>query len=505
MFKVLRPLKDAYITDRVMNGSASLASNVGAAGSLDLYKLYGYTTTLSGSAHLPNTELTRLLVQFDLAPLKALVNAGLVDMSNPSFSCHLHLYDVYGGQPTPNNFTVTVSPLSASFDEGLGRDVVYYSDFDTCNFLTASHVGGTWLVSGCGLAGTGSVPCDYITASAGGLSYVGTQTFTTGEEDLDIDVTSAISATLAGAVPDNGLRVSFIAALENDTHTYFVKRFASRTAFNEDLRPKLLVRFDDSIQDDTDNVFLGSTSYLFLHNYVRSAPANLLSGSAAITGSNSLILQLVTPMSGGTYSLYFTGSQHYAGTNPITGIYSASVLVSPNDPIIAQSLAVSGSVPLLPIWQSLDGTVAFLTGSVITAYAPQRGPQSLDPRTFVVTVLGLHESHDADEQTVLRVNIFDHTSPLIKAAKVPVELPGIVVRDVHYQVRDTTTGAIPIPFDAVTNSTRVSNDSAGMYFPLDMSALTSGHSYVVDVLIITGNNHQRYKAASPTFRVGDLP
>jgi hypothetical protein len=77
-----------------------------------------------------------------------------------------------------------------------------------------------------------------------------------------------------------------------------------------------------------------------------------------------------------------------------------------------------------------------------------------------------------------------------------------VVRDVHYQIRDAVTDIIEIPFDTVNNSTRVSNDTAGMYFKLDTSNLTSGRSYVIDVLITTGDNQQLYKSASPAFRVG---
>jgi len=507
MFKVLRPLKDAYITDRYVNGESQVRANVGDAGSLDLFKLYGLTSTTSGSTHLPNTELTRLLVKFDLGPLRSAVAAGLVDPSASSFSCRLHLHDVYGGQPTPDNFTVAVYPLSASFDEGLGKDVVFFSDSDACSWLTASLAGGPWSAPGCGKGGDDSAPCDYLTASAlvgAGTSLKSSQLFVTGEEDLDIDVTTIVSATLAGLLPDVGLRISFDPSLEGDQHTYFVKRFASRTAFNEDLRPKLYVRYDDSVQDDTNNLYLDSPSYLFLYNYVRSAPANLLSGSTPVTGLNNLLLQLVTPVSGGTYSLYFTGSQHFSNHNPRVGIYSASVMIPSTDVVLQPQWQFSGSLIFTPVWKSLDGTVTYLTGDPITVYPPQRGSQALDPRRFEVTVLGVRDSMGVDEQTILRVNIFDHTHPYFtQAVKLPVESPGIVVRDVHYQVRDVVTGLIAVPFDLTTNSTRLSNDSAGMYFKLDASNLTRGHSYVIDVMIVTGNNQQLYKAASAAFRVGD--
>lgn len=506
MFKVLRPTKDAYITNRVIDGSFQTGSNVGGAGSLDLFKIYGLTSSGTGSVKTPNTELSRLLIKFDLGPLRDQIAAGLVDPGHSSFSCRLHLHDVYGGQPTPQNFSVSVYPLSASFDEGLGRDVVLYSDTDVCNWASGS-ISGSWFVSGCGRAGGNTAGCDYLTAStfiAAGASLKSAQFFAAGTEDLDVDVTTVVSATLAGLLPDVGFRVSFDPTLEGDQHTYFVKRFASRTAFNEDLRPKLYVRFDDSIQDDTDNLFLDSRSYVFLYNYVRSFPSNLTSGSAqtAISGSNSLVLQLLTAVSGGTYSLYFSGSQHVKGRFPTMGIYSSSVLISSTDVLLAPQLRASGSIDFTPIWQSVDRTVPYLTGSVIRAYPPQRGPQSLDPRNLVVTVLGLSDAHLSTERTVLRINIFDYTAPyLTQAVKLPVELPGTVVRDVHYQVRDANSNRVAIPFDLTTNSTRVSNDAIGMYFKLDMSSLSENHTYVIDVMIVTGDNRQLYKAASAAFRV----
>jgi hypothetical protein len=126
MFKIIKSDKDTYITNKVVKGARREESNVGAAGTLDLFKLYG--SSLSGST--PLTEVSRILVHFDLSDLKKLSQEGKLDVSDPSFWCKLHLKDVYGGQPTPTNFTVNVFPLSASFDEGIGRDVSYYTDSD---------------------------------------------------------------------------------------------------------------------------------------------------------------------------------------------------------------------------------------------------------------------------------------------------------------------------------------------------------------------------------------
>lgn len=505
MYKLLKPDKDTYITDRVVKGTRMTSANVGGAGSLDLFKLYGFTS--SGS--LANVELSRLLIHYDLQPLRDLVARGKIDVNNPSFTCTLKLFDVYGGQPTPSNFTVAVHPLSRSFDEGLGRDIVYYADNDVCNFLSGSRLAGAWLLSGCAAGGGIPGTVDYITASTqigSGIALKATQRFITGEENLEVDVTTIVSATLAGLLPDEGFRVAFDSVLETDTRSYFVKRFAARTAFNEDVRPRLLVGFDDSIQDDSTALMFDSRASIFLYNYAQQAPANLTSGSslAPVVGQNSIILKLATEVSGGWYTLVFTGSQHTRGSVPVTGIYSASVLIPSSDQVLAAKLAVSGSVNLTPIWGSLDDTVNYLTGSTVVVHRSQRGSTTVDNRRLIVTVNGLRDSYFSDETTVLRVNLFDTTNPLFTATRLPIERPGTVIRDVHFQVRDAVTGIVEVPFDVEKNSTRLSSDSNGMYFQFDMSNLTNERSYVIDVLVLTGNNRQLYKNASPVFRISDM-
>src|SRR5579885_824189 len=759
MFKVLYALKDAYVQNRVVNGTFQVSGNVGQAGSLDLFKLYGYTSTMSGSTVTPNVELSRLLIHFDLQPLRDMVAAGQVDPGNASFSCRLHLYDVYGGQPTPDNFTVTVNPLSASFDEGHGKDVVYYSDYDVCNWFSSSLASGSWIGPGCSTGGVSPSSADYFT------NYQAQQTFVKGTEDLDVDITQIVSATLAGLIPDAGFRIAFAPSLESDSHSYFVKRFASKQAYNAEKHPKLFVRFDSSIQDDTQNFFLDSPSYLFLYNYVLGAAlGNLMSASMPVTGRNSLLLTLqgtfpqaapgvvsssvglvpqglftfgetsdvvfagqgnfsyvtqsvvnaqtgdftfgqingnlsgsniaftgfysgtlngitgsaddlllvgqatgtyVSPVSygvlsgvyyyrrsdqfpagwdihtpiltgsamftgtiqgldlpadtyiltgtfapaqitspqempylfsgtyvvsstiifndtsgsqlvgqlTGTYSTtepfvpsgtfylpngttpvlsgvaLFTGtlagvygehvltgtfapdgpflfsasyfvsqtlrsvpfvarpflpSQLALGNNFQTGIYSASVLLASYNPDLEPQWQASGSVSFIPVWGSLDGTVPYLTGSVIKAYPPARGPQSRVVTHLTITIIGLADEYDNDTQRVLRVNIWDYTQPyLLNASRLPVELPGIVIRDVHYQIRDNDNGSIAVPFDFTYNSTRLSNASQHMFFTLDTSNLTPGHSYVIDIMVVTDGAKQLYRGASSPFRVVD--
>lgn len=508
MYKVLRADRDTYITNRVIgnvgSGTLRTSANVGRAGTLDVFKLYGATFS---SGNIPNLELSRALIHFDLQPLKDLVSSGKMNVNDPTFNCRLKLFDVYGGQTTPSDFVMSVFPLSRSFSEGEGRDVVYYSDYDVCNFLSSSHSDGAWFTSGAAQPGGATGLCDYITGSNTIPTLEVTQRFVTGEEDLDVDVTTIISSTLAGELPDSGFRLSLRASHEDDSYSYFVKRFSSRTAYNSSKHPRLVVRYDDSLQDDSQNLRFNSAASIFLRNYEYGVLTNILSGSSQVVvgGKDCMLLRLETMRSdgSGTYSAYFTGSQRSDGLNFYPGVYSASVYLDQYDPVLKAELAKSGSVVFTPVWYSLDGTVDYYTGSQLTFNPPDRSNVAFNLQNYVVTVSGLQSLHRSTEDISVRLNIFDHTAPYIKLVKTPAVLPGLVVKKAYYQVRDISTNEAVVPFDAALGSTRVSSDYSGMYFSIDMSNLPKDRSYVVDVLLNVGGQNYVYKSVSSPFSVSD--
>jgi len=496
MYKVAKSDKDTYITSKYIQKKLVTGSNVGIAASLDLYKLYGNTYT----GNTPNTELSRLLIHFDLKELKNLHAENKIDVSDSSFWCKLSLKDVYAGQTTPSNFKVSVFPLSASFNEGVGKDVVYYTDRDVANWKYSDY-GVEWYGVGCTGDCLDDTPGDYIIKYKSLGSTESTQTFKTGAEDLLVDVTKIVSATVVGVLPDSGFRVSLTSSLESNSQTYFVKRFGSRHAYNTLKHPRLIYGFDDSVSDDSQNLVFDTDSSVNLYNYVAGESANIVSASYDIVGSDSLLLKLVTSISGGFYEDYFTGSQLTLGINPVTGVYTATVNVPSDDPDIAQKLEMSGSVSFTPYWKSLDDSVCYATGSTLTFRRPERTSKSSKSRSYVVTVTGLKSIEPKNSETSVRVNIFDYSSPLIQVVRVPVEMPGIVLKNVYYSVRDVSTGEQVIPFDFDKNSTKVSSDSDGMFFILDTSVLEPGRTYVIDVAVKINGMTQKFVDCSPTFRV----
>jgi hypothetical protein len=506
MYRILRPNKDAYITNKVVRGSLATAANTGKAGSIDLFKFHG-VSRLNG---VYVDELSRALVCFDLSSLQSDYAAGKFSISNASFSARLQLVDVYGGQPTPANFTMTVYPLSKSFDEGLGRDVVYYSDSDIVNFLTASYNSGnptTWNSAGANAKGLlGSPDIDIIASGnlgAGIVNLWSSQTFTLGTENLDVNVTPIVSASLANLVQFNGFRISYSDAEENNDYNYFVKRFGSSHASDPYVRPKLVIKYDDSITDNAGNFTFDNVGTLFIRNFVRGNPANLTSGSALtpVVGQNCMLLRLETKQhnSTGTYTTYITASQHAVGAVSVTGLYSASFSLNSSDSVFKALLQTTGSVTFKQIWSSFDETVAYFSGS-LTVH-PQMATNDTTPRKLAVNVTNVLNEYRHNEVARLKLFIFDRNLATIKLVKTPFETQPMFLDAVYYSVRDVITNDVIVPFDTTLNSTKVSNDASNLYFDLHVSSLFVGRSYVVDVLIVDAGQQVTYRGASPAFRV----
>lgn len=489
MYRYLNILKDSYITDKHIAGSGSVTSNVGQAATIDLFKIWSQTT--SGST--PLIEKSRGLIQVDLDPLRALTGS-ILDISNASFKCYLSLKDVYGGQTTPSNFTLSLVPLSVSWEEGRGSDVVAFRDLDAVNWTTASLSGGTpvlWAVTGAGGVGT-----DYL------AGYEVQQTFARGDEDLLMDVTTLVSRSLVGLLPDRGWRLSYSSSLEEDGNSYFVKRFGTRHTTNPLLHPKLIVLVADSMEDDGNQAVFGQTNTIRTYNSVRGQFLNFVSGATEVTGTNSLKLVLVasksinvttsswqqnfsasityTTQSVAYYSQSFSAS--LSGNPPLMGYYHALVQMSPQGTAsLASFLGDRKSMVFQSYWTSLDGTVLYSSGSFLSFTLPQSGEQIASERNFVVNVTNLKNEYPQNQTARLRVFIQERNTEL-PAFHIPMTVKSAMFNNMSWRLLDAFSKAVLIPFDSTY--TRLSSDGLGMYFDMYMSDLDPNRVYELEFQII---------------------
>jgi len=492
MILVCTASADTYITNKIINGNVSVTdANVGLAGTLDLFKLYDETKLNNIGSQ---TELSRILLRFDLQPLFDATGTNL-NISSDRFKAFLQLFNIAAGNSSPKNFNVVVYPLAQSFDEGIGRDTAAFNDLDVANFVTASYTtqSNVWFLSGANAGGLlGSSDIDFISSGnlgAGIVNTAYTQNFANGNEDLCVDVTQAVSATLAGILPNKGFRLSFTNAEEIDTKTRFVKRFASRHVTNKLLAPRLLVKFDDTLNDFTSDFRFDATGTLFLQSFNNSTPSNIVSGASLtqVTGNNCILLHLQT----GSFNFVVTGSQHKCGTgnNFLPGVYSASFALTSCDttPVtgtitLADVIAASGSVTFSAFWKSLDGTLGYHTGSLNVA-RPARTRGNFTSRRPFLRITNARNVYSTSDVFRFRVFGVDLETQFYHATKRARKLTSVIFDKVYYQIIDKTTGKVVIPYDTVVDATRLSVDSEGMFFNFNMQALPTGRTYGVQFLV----------------------
>ena len=511
MYLILTASKDTYITNKIINNAyRTTDANLGRAGTLDLFKLYD-ESVISGSSN--PIELSRVLIKFELDTLHSLTGTTL-DIRDTSFKCTLKMKDVLGTQAVPRNFSLIAYPLSQSFDEGDGRDVKSFGDLDVANFVTASYSGGInypWFVTGANKVGLlGSDDIDVIGSGSLGSGVVQlgkTQIFDDGTEDLSIDVTQIVSATLVGLVPNHGYRLSFTSSEEIDSKTRFVKRFGSRHSRNVYLRPTMHVVYDDTIQDNHANFLFDVSGSLFLNNYHRGVPSNIVSGTSLtpLSGEDSISLTLRTgSFSKTVQASQFTGSTTDAG---LPGLYLTSLAIpSADTTIVIASSSIrdfaikSGSLTFDEIWHSNDGTMGFYTGS-ITLTTPQRTAVSSISALPVINVTNLNGTYRLSDTVKIRVFGLDTRNAQNTPAKLPINIKSEIFDAVYYQVVDTDVGDIVIPFTKEGNATRCSTDLDGMFFNFSMSALHPGRVYHFEFLVVDRGIELLLPERSPAFRV----
>ena len=511
MYLVFTGSKDTYITNKIIDGAFSASdANVGRAGTIDIFKLYNETMlgTQSGSH-----EISRGLIKFDLDPIKALTGS-VIDINDSSFKVKMKLHNIIGGNAVPSNFTLVAAPLSHSFDEGNGRDLISFADLDSANFITASvtaNVPTVWHVSGANAGGLlNSDNIDFITSGTidGTLqSLVAEQTFVKGTEDMFVDITKIISATLDNKVPDYGFRLAFTGSEEDDEKTRFVKRFASLQSSNPLKKPSIHVLFDDSQFDAATDFVFDVSGSLYLNNFVRGSRYNFLSGAAAteVNGTDCMTLRLEK----NDYSKTFNVSQVKRGTDKtaITGLYSASIAVSLADQTVINSenerilnfANASGSITFDAIWCSNDSNVGFHTGSLEISRSRSSAFDST-PANLLVKPVTLPARMQHDEILKIQFFVTDRNIPQ-KIYKVPYRTPSMILNNAYYRIRDLDTNQVVIPFETTNGATKMSSDTEGIYFTLRTETLPKGRSYTIDVLIKDFAQDQIYLDVGQGFRV----
>ena len=507
MFRVLSASKDTYITNKIIKNSfRATDANMGEAGTLDLFKLYN-ENVLTGSTN--PIEITRLLIKFPISDIRAMDEAGTIDVSDSSFKCEVKLHDVYGGQTTPRDFSVILFPLSQSFTEGVGMDVVNFSDVAAANFITASITNGVaipWKQPGAMASGSlGAANIDVITSGAlsvhGGsstLSLSPVQYFEKGTEDLVLDVTRIISGTVSRQIPDHGFLIGLSGSYETNSNSYFVKRFASRNVQVAALRPKLVVKFDDTQTDRHSDFVFNVSSSLYLRNYHHGNLANIVTNLAGATASGADCLRL--KLESGSFKKIYKVSQALQGRHRLTGVYSSSFAVSSFESLLKSQANLTGSITFNEVWTNASDSITFLSSSITIEKEGRKFANTENQNNLLVTVLNVNEEYRQGE--IVNVRVFaERRDRDIIFVRTPYEKKSQIFGEMYYRVRDAIDGKILVDFDKSNNSTKLSTDRDGMFFTFYTDSLPAGRTYSFDFLIRRNGTDTVIQDAASKFRV----
>ncbi|QDP62136.1 MAG: hypothetical protein GOVbin1807_135 [Prokaryotic dsDNA virus sp.] len=432
-------ITDAYEVNLTTRGTGS---NLGASDILEIFSIYGQQSSSS-------YEYARVLIHFPLDEITTRRAANTMPASG-SVEFHLKLYNAIHTEQVPEDFQLFIVPISQSWEEGTGLDMVEYTD------LTYNREGSNWInrASGSTWATQGG---DYLFAEAL------TSSFETGLEDLSIDVSDIVEKWikgLAGGYYNNyGFGIKLSTANEATPESFYTKKFFARNTEFYFKRPVIEARWDDTTKDDRGNFYFSSSLMTADQNlnkiYLYNKPRGRLTNIPAI-GTGQLSASLYETLGGSALATFTAGHSS-------TGIYSASVHLT------------GTQSKLYDVWHNGAGT-EYYTGSIIPK--THTAEEYSDNQKYVVTIRNLKSKYCYDQTARLRFYIRKKNwSPNIYtvAQNSPQNL---IIEDAVYRTYRIEDGEEIIPYSTGSlKFTQLSYDVSGNYADIDFSSYETGYQY----------------------------
>ena len=461
-------ITNAYKANLTTRG---VSGNMGQSDILEVFSLFGQAS--SGSS-----ELSRVLIKFPIDTITTDRNSGLIPVSG-SVTWYLKLYNAKHSSTLPKNFTLTVSAVSRSWDEGYGLDMEEYSDVGYANWNSAASS------SDSGVTNWSSAGGDYHTTPTS------SQIFNNGTEDLSVDVTNIVEQWIAGTKINYGFGIKLTSSLEQAFQSYYTKRFFARGTQFFFKQPSLEARWD-SVRRDSRGYFYASSSLasaadnlntIYLYNVVRGRLANI-----PAIGTGSIYVRIFTNPSG-SESIAATPNNPVTGGWVSTGIYSASFALN------------TTASEVFDRWFNSTLTTCFHTGA-IDVYSLES--EDYNPtNTYVVSCTNLKPAYYSEEQARFRFFVRKKDwKPTIYNVATSV-IPSEIIQSASYKIVRTSDNSEIIPYSTGSLMyTGLSYDISGSYFDLNMSMLEPDYSYQIKLTFYDGvTNSWKEQADTFKFRV----
>jgi len=456
-------------------------SNMGYADSLEVFSIYGETSSSVGKSQ----QLSRILVEFPVSSISADRTAGTIPASG-SVSFYLKMFNAEHPFTLPQNFNLVVAPVSQSWSEGTGLDMDEYTDKGVSNWISASSTTGWTSVGG-----------DYLSQDNSNVL------FAEGYEDMEVDVSEVVEnwiKGLSGGEYNNygfGIRLtasqeayfssstgqdtgSIIHNVVGSTDTYYTKKFFARSTEFFFKRPVIEARWDSRVMDDRENFYFSSSrataadnlNTLQLYNYGRRGLNNI-----PAVGTRDILVSFYsssfgTP-TGSKLSLQVGGGVASTGDLNATGSYVSAGIYSCE---IALTAAATPLQEIHDVWHS--GGVEYFTGS----FYPELMPSYDSAPTFnrITSCKNLKKKYSRQDTARFRFFVRDRNwSPTLYTVAT-ANNPTDIIESASFSIERVTDRYTVIPYGTGSDfSTYLSYDKEGNYFDLDMSLLEADYMYEI--------------------------
>jgi len=490
-------ITNAFQPNLITRGTSS---NMGLADSLEVFSIYAQESSSS-------YEESKLLIKFPVVTADATTTiqsdrtAGTIPASG-SVDFYLRLYNVKHTSTLPRNFTLVISPVSQSWQEGDGLDMDEYSD------VTYNGTGSNWINAQAATEWTNNSGRS-LTSSTDGGSYLSaswngspvttydefnyTQTFgEDGTGDLEVKITGLVEqwiiGTSGGGYDNYGVGVMLTGSQALGQRSYYTKKFSARSSEYFFSRPVIEARWNSTRKDQRGSFYVSSSNLgatdnlntIYLYNYVRGQPKDI----ANLGTLNRVYVNVYTSASGGEL-ISAAPNNPITGGNVATGIYSASFALDTSASIVYDRWFSGSSGSAI----TTAGVKIYHTGSFIPQAFNSSNIYSI-PR-YVTTITNLESEYYNGGTARLRLftRLKDWSPTIYTVASKQIQ--NDIVDDAYFKVFRMIDEKDVISYGTGSlNYTRLSYDVTGSYFDLDMKMFEPGYAYGIKFVYYINGAYQ---------------
>lgn len=463
--------KDTSITNAYKENLTTRATdaNMGASDSLEIFSIYNQAGDLE-------SELSRVLVQFPIEQIQNDRNIGQLPYSG-SVQFILKLDNAVHPNTIPKKYNIVVNPLSRSWTEGEGLDMETYRDIGPSNWISASST-ESWDTEG----------GDFYSSP----EY--SQYLEKGTENLELDITDLVESWLTGSIDNNGVIVRLSSSLEQDTRSYYTKKFFARGSEFFYKKPWIEARYDTTVKDDRGRFYLYnpfapvelSYNNLYIYNTFKGRLVDLPQ-----VGQGEIYVRLYenpnlpVPLSGAGGPLQLLdGSNVATGSWVSTGIYKVSLGID------------TELEKVYDIWFDSDDN-AIGVGGEIPVINPD-GEEVFTKNDYVMSIKNPRSVYSTKEEARIYTFVRSKAWRPNSYTSVVNNVSNTIVDEMYYKIFRIADGLEVIPYGTGSiHHTRLSYDKNGNYFDLDMSLLEPGYAYGMKFLI---SDMEDYHESRETFK-----